>query len=475
MGRHIRIHSTITATATLLLLIFLVSSFASPVQAQSNMKLRSVGHTDYSTDGVALPGANTEIVIQDGFAFVGSYGNTMEGLKIVDISDPTNPVLIAEVKMPEVNAMDVKVQGDWDSAFRDIVTVTTQSGKFTDESWIQGVTLLDISDPHMPVVLSTIDKYDGFGGSHNHYFFGDHLFVGGIRSQFGLFDVWDVSDPTSPTFVIQVEVPAGFGDPALEDTWRTHDLFVQRNNGRDLLYAVGRFGLNIFDVSDPTDPVMVAYTDYKSNPEVAADIPKDVRLAGGPHYVEPTPDGRWVFVGHESCSAIPGGIHTFKQGDMPSADEVRSGAAQPILLEHVGFFLPPQAQGGKDNQGSVESNPSKVRNDNAPPPTDNHHGNRHLCAWTMHNFDVHEDFIVVGGYFLGVLLLDSSDPANLKLIAHKKTVGGSIGKENSQGTSGPAFLVQYPMVWQAVSDGRFVYASDIVTGLYVLEMVEVGK
>ncbi len=133
-------------------------------------------------------------------AFTGTWGcrNVAGGkcgnaLFVWDISTPDAPVLTDSVIVDARVVNDVKVRDSGDLAI-----ITHESS--TDG--LNGVTLLDLSDPRHPTVITRFTAPDLASGVHNVWIDGDYayLVVDGSVATAGL-RVLDVSDPANPQIV----------------------------------------------------------------------------------------------------------------------------------------------------------------------------------------------------------------------------------------------------------------------------------
>ncbi len=148
------------------------------------------------------------------------------------IANPTNPVLTDSIFIDAVWS-EVKIRDDGTLA------VITHEGS---SDGLNGVTLLDMTDPNHPTVIT---RYTPglLGGVHNAWIDGNHLYVVSP----GL-SILDISDPANPT-----RVGSFFGVPA-------HDVYVR--GGLAFLSTYGD-GLTVLDVGDgraggsPSNPVQV--------------------------------------------------------------------------------------------------------------------------------------------------------------------------------------------------------------------------
>ncbi|MBL4662518.1 MAG: choice-of-anchor B family protein [Flavobacteriaceae bacterium] len=156
------------------------------------------------------------------------------GMSIVDVTDPTNPTQVAHVT--SVPGFDVKV---WENY---VYCVNGGSGVGS---------IVDISDPTNPVVAGT------FPSSHN-LFIDDNGIMYGSFPSLRIFDL--NPDPLNPTLLTVIGTEG-------------HDATVR---GNLLIDCHGYSGTNLYDVSDPSAPVLLSsITDptitYHHQGEVSSD------------------------------------------------------------------------------------------------------------------------------------------------------------------------------------------------------------
>ena len=179
------------------------------------------------------------------------YGRS-NGLSVVEVTDPVNPVFVARVPTATVQSLwrDVKVYDN--HAF--IVSEAAGHG-------IQVVDLTEVLDVELaPATLTPVAVYLGFGNAHNIVMneASGHAYGVGTNTAGGGLHAVDVSDPTSPTV-------AGTYDGAY-----THDAQVVMYEGPDADHAGqeiafcfnGSAGVAIVDVSDKTDMQLVSSFNY---------------------------------------------------------------------------------------------------------------------------------------------------------------------------------------------------------------------
>ena len=205
-----------------------------------------------------------EVVTQQNYA----YAATDIGMAVVDWRNPGRPELVARIEAteglgdgdhgrgtavddggddtgetPDVGGvLDVKVDGD-------VAAMAHNAG--------HGITTVDVSDPENPEELAF---HDAGHGIHNLFLYEDHAYLTVNESGDAAFseartDVVDVSDPTDPEKVGEYRLKDDFPEFAKGGVSPNHDVYVQD----DLLYqAFWDTGVVVADVSDPTDPQLVA-------------------------------------------------------------------------------------------------------------------------------------------------------------------------------------------------------------------------
>lgn len=126
-----------------------------------------------------------------------------------------------------------------------------------------GVSFWDVSDPCAPALVGR-GYADGMRETHA-LAFGEvddrqYLAVDWLGDEPGLggVGIWDVTDPTAPTWVSELATPGFYyPDSYLRVTFAS---FWQG----DLLFVAAAFnGFHVVDVSDPTDPVLLATYDFE--------------------------------------------------------------------------------------------------------------------------------------------------------------------------------------------------------------------
>ena len=184
------------------------------------------------------------------------------GVHIIDVSDPMNPVAVAEFLSPlQGSAQDVKVHDGL------MFVAVDGTGK---------VVIADVRDPTNPQTLTVVDTLDGIG-PHNVFY--DSGFLYQVDTERPIISIVDLSayDPDQPPTDITTE------------KWRltevgndfVHDITVL--NGR--LYASAwNGGIQIYDVSDVANSQPSFLGSFKGR---------------ATHSAWPTFDGKYVVTGEE--------------------------------------------------------------------------------------------------------------------------------------------------------------------------------
>lgn len=239
----------------------------------------------------------SDLWVHGSVAYMGTLSNnTAQGvvdgnaLHAWDISDPADPVLTSTVLVEATRTNDVKVSED--GALGVVTHEASADG-------LNGVTLLDLTDPLQPVVITRITE-ELEAGVHNAWIEDGFLYLatdGASAPSRGL-KIFDVSDPSAPVLVSDFYGGSGF----------LHDVYVR--NGLAFL-SHWDVGLVILDVGNgvaggsPTAPALVSTTE----------------LGGNTHNAWYWPETGYVFVGEEDF-ARPGVMHVVDASDLTAPVEV---------------------------------------------------------------------------------------------------------------------------------------------------------
>ena len=209
----------------------------------------------YSANGVttAVIGGKTYALV----AARGDYDGDNDGVQIIDISDPSGPRAVAAL---EDDAGDFTMLG---GAFA--ITTTVIGGKTyalvaaNDDS---GVQIIDISTPSSPrAVVALEDDAGGFtmlGGATDitTAVIGGKTYALVVASTDNGVQIIDISDPSDPKAVAALEDGKG-GFDMLDRAWGITTVVIG-DSTYALVAAYGDGGVQIIDISDPSTPQAVA-------------------------------------------------------------------------------------------------------------------------------------------------------------------------------------------------------------------------
>ena len=325
---------------------------------------------------VPITGAAEAVVGDDKIAYVAAT----TGFAVVDVSDPADPTVLAEVRDIEIDSasltqiLDLTVDGD-----RLIVAGPAQTASSGD--LFLGFRRYDVSDPADPVPTNT---YETGSHIHNCSLEGDRLFVVENTREENRLVIFDVSGDE----ITQL------GDWSLldhEPGWRDrywlarylHDVTVQDETAYLPCWNAGTY---LLDISDPTAPTVVSHvadTTLEAQRELG-DVQETVYgLPGNDHYAAVDDSGDLMAVGREAWATggadpdHPGGIDLYDVRD----------PTEPV------------------HRGSID----------APRTTDETY--RGGVWTTSHNFELRDGRLYSAWYRAGVQLHDISDPAAPERLA----------------------------------------------------------
>jgi hypothetical protein len=283
-----------------------------------------------SFDEAATNTTNTDVWALGNFAYVGTFsspacaGDVGLGVKIVDISDPTDPQWIGTLASPPgTRANDVKVARINTSAF--LGDLLVHSNEPCPAGGDGGIRLYDVSDPTSPVHLadfySLASRGPGPGptafGVHNTYLYsmGDRayvLVVANINPDLYDFRIVDVTDPSAPSeagrwsATVSPDAPPGLEPRGTSRSLGIHDVWAS-TNGRTAYLSYWDSGYILLDIGDPTNPRFLGNSTWGPDDE------------GNAHAAVPARGGNLLVTTDEDFSATGLGRVTVNSG--PHAGE----------------------------------------------------------------------------------------------------------------------------------------------------------
>jgi hypothetical protein len=239
-----------------------------------------LGHTD-----LGAVDTNGDVWVHGDFAYVGTWAEPCLGLgvKVVDVSDLTNPSLVGKfAARPGTSAEDVVVRHVSTSSFTgDLAAVGIQ--RCGDDPALDtekfGVELWNVTDPRNPAKLGELGLTTGGGGVHEL-----DLFARGGRvyallatpwsewldpvAPGGDFRIAEVSNPSAPVQVGQWGAGAnGFSPGPWFGIGSFGSMFAHSarasTDGTKAYVSYWDLGVLTLDITDLTNPVLLTRTTYK--------------------------------------------------------------------------------------------------------------------------------------------------------------------------------------------------------------------
>jgi len=177
-----------------------------------------------------LPNQANDVYVFENYAYVADSAN---GLVIVDISDPTNPITVGNhpSRIGEYGsvamARGVAVSGNYAYV----------------ANWYDDVYIIDISDRTNPMLVTT---YETNQIAHDVTISGDYAFIS--RFDEGV-DIVNISDPTNPRFISNFN----YG-------WASNVAILQ-----NYAYVADTFRVTIVDISDLANPLFVGSSEMEND------------------------------------------------------------------------------------------------------------------------------------------------------------------------------------------------------------------
>jgi hypothetical protein len=178
----------------------------------------------------AIPGYPFGIAVEGNYAYVAS---SQDDVRVVDISDPTNPYIAGFCDMPDQNGL-----------FSDDVIISGRYG-FVAAGWYQ-LQVMDIINPLNPHIVGS---YRGPGHYYDLAISGNYAYA--AASWVGL-DVIDINDPTNPFRVASCSIPIGSPSDLASGI---------ALSGNYAYLTAGYGGMYVIDISNPLNPHIVGSCD----------------------------------------------------------------------------------------------------------------------------------------------------------------------------------------------------------------------
>lgn len=406
----------------------------------TNGNIPAAGRQTRKLGELPLDSITADVWTHGDFAYVGSWEAPCGlGVRIVDVSDPANPVQVAlAADYPSTSAEDMQVVSVSTPSFvGDLLAVGLQA---CDEHGLAGLDLWDVTDPTSPQHLG---RYDNFGvhelsltNRPDGVFallaspFSEPLSDLIFGSVLGDFQLVDVTDPSNPVLTDDWAAHRDGGFPAGAP-------FLPPPYDCSAPLCRGDFPAVFAHSASPSRDGQTAYVSYWDLGAVVLDIsdPSNVTYVGRTVY-PPTSDG-------DTHSAVANAADTL----LATTDEDFS----PFAGTHI-----PGDTWGFARLWSLSNpaNPAHLSDVTTPHSLTNSLGG----IYSAHNPQFAGSKLYVSWYSDGLRIFDVSSP----------TAPHEVGFYRPRPHSGLLFAHPIPLVWGVhVVDNR-IYLSDMFFGLYVV-------
>jgi hypothetical protein len=353
-----------------------LASSAGRGRAASNFNFQLLGHND-----LGLGDTNGDVWVHGNFAYVGTWAVpcTGRGVKIVNVTNLSNPQLVGTLAERDgTSAEDMVVRSVSTPSFTgDLMGVGIQ--RCGDDPALDtqefGLQLWDVTDPTSPEFLSEFGVGHGGGGVHeldlfqrggNVYALLAHPFGEWFDpSGHGDFMIVDVTNPNLPVMVS--EWGAGENGFSPGPFWGQGEFGAMFGHsarasadGMKAYVSYWDLGVLTFDISDPSNPVLLTRTTYKpwedgdahsmtpygrfilqNDEDFSPETPSDISYGKRKHGLgNPTPGATplWLERGHKINARV---VQAADQGCSASDYPAETAGAIAVAYTPFPFFDSP--------------------------------------------------------------------------------------------------------------------------------------
>jgi hypothetical protein len=234
--------------------------------------MKQVGYVDCAGGG--------QIIVRNGIAYIG-HMRAPHGTTIVDVRDPKNPIILAELPMPPgTHSHKVRVAGD--------IMVVNQEINNNDPNkpspdFRGGVGIYNIADPSKPRLLHRwetagqgvhrfdLDAHYAYLSSTAEGYHGQHMII------------LDIENPSRPAVVGRWWMPGQWTAGGETPDWErnAHHCHHPLRQGNRLYTSYWKGGFHILDIEDITKPKRISGLDwsppYDCPTHTALPLPFEIR------------------------------------------------------------------------------------------------------------------------------------------------------------------------------------------------------
>jgi hypothetical protein len=416
-------------------------------------------------------GLHADVWAHGDFAYVGTWSGPCPGtgVKIVDVSDPAHPQQVATAAgYPNTSAEDMEVLSVATPTFTgDLLAVGLQDCGLPDQApGLTGIDLWDVTDPHSPSRLGFYEA-PASGGVHE-----ISLTKQGSRV-LALATV-----PFSEVTTALAGTPGVLGDFQLVDVTNPRNPVLTDD------WGAGKDGGLAFGATDFAD--LGAPFDCTPPPGGEALCRGHFGAVFG-HSASPSADGRTAYVAYWDAGAVildisdPSDVQMIGRTRYPADSEGDTHSAMPnaagsVLVTTDEDFSPGElvAAGEPREPGDTWgfariwgiSNPASPvhLSDFATPHSLT---NATSGFYSVHNPQIRGDTLFLSWYSDGLRIVDISDPARPREVASYRTQP-TLDPTGVFASFGPAGSHPIPFVWGVYPLAGRIFLSDINFGLYIV-------
>jgi len=246
-------------------------------------------------------GDTMHVNVQDGFAYVGHMGDDAIGTSILDVSQPADPKLVAQIERPPgTHSHKVQVVGDLM-----VVNHERNPSEPDAKDWSAGLAIYDVSRPWQPRQVGFF-RTPGKGVHRMTFWEQPYVSMSGSAEGYTdqIFILADLHDPAAPAEVGRWALPGMHVAAGEQPSWpagrngKHHHSIIRGDRAYGGWWDAG---LVILDISDLANPQLVSWLEF------GADV------SANTHTAFPVPGRDLLVVTDECVQAGPGPAGIRKQ------------------------------------------------------------------------------------------------------------------------------------------------------------------